>query len=152
MFRTSISQIRAHRVLNMDSAKLPAPARNKPVYFLPVPVLFVARRTSETCLRDMSDRRSAITLLKPGRSTKWAWIRTRRGEIDYGEHDRHGFVKSMFWINDFLESTITLIKTYEWTKWALIQTQRGEIDYGEHDRHGFVKSMFWMMTSDTNPP
>ena len=30
-------------------------------------------------------------------STKRALIQTRRGEIDDGEHDRHGFAKSMFW-------------------------------------------------------
>ena len=41
---------------------------------------------------------SAITLLKTYQSTKQALIRTRRGEIDNGEHDMHGFAKSLFWI------------------------------------------------------
>ena len=40
---------------------------------------------------------SIITLLKTYEPTKRALIQTRRGETDYGEHDRHGFVKSMFW-------------------------------------------------------
>ena len=46
--------------------------------------------------RDVGDRRSAITVVKSYASTKRALIQTRRGEIDYGEHDRHGFAKSMF--------------------------------------------------------
>ena len=46
--------------------------------------------------RDVGDRRSAITVVKSYASTERALIQTRRGEIDYGEHDRHGFVKSMF--------------------------------------------------------
>ena len=37
-----------------------------------------------------------ITRLKHGRSSKRALIRTRRGEIGYGEHDRHGLAESMF--------------------------------------------------------
>ena len=44
----------------------------------------------------ISDTRSAPTPLKWGFQGQRASIRTRRGEIDYGEHDRHGFVKSMF--------------------------------------------------------
>ena len=38
---------------------------------------------------------SSETLLG-NKPTKRALIQTRRGEIDYGEHDRHVFVKSMF--------------------------------------------------------
>ena len=39
---------------------------------------------------------SIITLSKTYESTKRGFIQTRRGEIDYGERDRHGFVKSTF--------------------------------------------------------
>ena len=46
-------------------------------------------------LKSVGDPRSAITLVKAYEQTEWALIHTRRGEIDYGEHDRHGFVKSM---------------------------------------------------------
>ena len=52
--------------------------------------------TSKTSFRDVGDRRSAITLLKTYEPTKRALIQTRRGEIDYGEHDSRGFVKSTF--------------------------------------------------------
>ena len=45
---------------------------------------------------DVGDRRSAITLLKTHEPTKRALIQTGRGEIDYGERNRHVFVKSMF--------------------------------------------------------
>ena len=80
---------------------------------------------------------------KTYKSTKRALIQTRRGEIDYGEHDRHGLVKSMFWkMTSNTNPPKLYSKTYKPTKRALIQTRRGEIDYGEHDRHGFAKSMF----------
>ena len=38
---------------------------------------------------------SAITLPKHGPSTQRALIRTRRGEIDYGEHDKHAFASQV---------------------------------------------------------
>ena len=105
-------------------------------------------KTVQTPFRDVADRRSAITLLKTCKSTKRALIQTRRGEIDYGKHDRHGFAKSMV-----RKMTSTRIrhnspKTYKSTKRALIQTRRGEIDYGEHDKHVYAKSMFWKMSFD----
>ena len=53
-------------------------------------------KTSKTSFRDVGDRRSGITLLKTYEPTKRASIQTRREEIDYGEHDRHVFVKSLF--------------------------------------------------------
>ena len=77
--------------------------------------------------------------------TQRALIQTRTGEIDYGEHDKHGFVKSTFLKRGRgfkRDSAITLLKHAPSTQRALIRTRRGEIDYGEHDRHGFVKSMF----------
>ena len=43
-----------------------------------------------------SNTKSTRTLLKTYESTKRALIQTRRGKIDYGEHDSHGFVKSTF--------------------------------------------------------
>ena len=52
--------------------------------------------TSKTSFRDVGDQRSAITLLKTYESTKRASIQTRREEIDYGEHDSHVSMKSMF--------------------------------------------------------
>ena len=52
--------------------------------------------TSKTSFRDVGDRRSVITLLITYGPTQRALIQTRRGEIDYGEHDSHGFVKSPF--------------------------------------------------------
>ena len=45
---------------------------------------------------DVSDQRSAITHVKHGPETQRALIQTRRGEIDYGERNGHGFAKSNF--------------------------------------------------------
>ena len=67
------------------------------------------------------------------------------GEINYGEHDKHGFAKSTFLKQGRgfkHEFAVTLLKHGSSTQRGLIQTRRGEIDYGEHDKHGFAKSTF----------
>ena len=46
---------------------------------------------------DFSQEVTSIIRPKPYESIKRALIRTRRGEIDYGEQYSHGFAKSMFW-------------------------------------------------------
>ena len=91
----------------------------------------------------ISDTNPREFSLKTYESTERAVIQTRRGEIDYGEDDRHGLVKSMFGkMTSNTNPPKLYSKTYKPTKRALIQTRRGESDYGEHDRHGFAKSMF----------
>ena len=58
---------------------------------------------SKVIFRDVGDWNSIITGVEHGPSIKWASIITRRGKIDYGEHERHVFVKSMFWKMAFTE-------------------------------------------------
>ena len=52
--------------------------------------------TNKKFFRGVGDQRSAITLVKAHEPTDKALIQIRSGEIDYGEHDGHGFVKSTF--------------------------------------------------------
>ena len=80
---------------------------------------------------------SAVILPKPYESSKWALIRTRRGEIEYGEQYLHGFTKTTS-----TRTSITRPKPYESNKRALIRTRRGEIDPREQYSYGFAKSTF----------
>ena len=62
-------------------------------------------------LREMiSNTNPPQSYSKPYESTEKALTQTRRGETDYGEHDRHVFVKSMFWEMTFTETLHNSLK------------------------------------------